>query len=254
MSLPIILKLRKKIRSCLYSRHQKGNIVELLCRLRKSKFKITGKGNRITVAGHCSQSRATIQGENNSIDISDRSDFSRSSIQVVGNNCTIHISSGCLLRNTTIICMEDNCSISIGNDTTANSEGSLFIVCMGESNHISIGEQCMFADMVDIWASDTHPVFDAHNHLLNPSRPIEIGNHVWIGRYVRILKGVSIGDGAVIGMSSVVTKNIKPNSLNAGSPCKCIKENISWARDHIYHYEKVPATHEQDAVYDKQKA
>ena len=95
----------------------------------------------------------------------------------------------------------------------------------------------MIADMVDIWASDTHPIFDADHQLLNPSKPVDIGNHVWLGRYVKILKGVSIGDGAVVGMSSVVTKNIKAHTLNAGSPCKCLKENISWAREHIYPYE-----------------
>lgn len=133
--------------------------------------------------------------------------------------------------------MGNNCTVTIGRNTTANSAGSLYIVCMGESNYINIGEECMIADAVDIWASDTHPIFDAEKRLLNPSRPINIGNHVWLGRYVKILKGSFIGDGAVIGMSSVVTKDIKPNSLNAGNPCKCLKENVSWGREHIYPYE-----------------
>lgn len=221
-----------------HNSRSKDNYTNIPRRLnKKSKFKINGEGNRITVAGLCRQSRASIRGENNSLDIGEACNFSHSSIQIEGKNCTVRVLSGCLFLNTTIICMGNNCTVTIGRNTTANSAGSLYIVCMGESNHINIGEECMIADAVDIWASDTHPIFDTEKRLLNPSRPINIGNHVWLGRYVKILKGASIGDGAVIGMNSVVTKDVKPNSLNAGNPCRCLKENITWARDHIYPYE-----------------
>lgn len=60
------------------------------------------------------------------------------------------------------------------------------------------------------------------------SKPIVINNHVWIGENSVILKGVTIGEGAVIAASSVVTKDIPPHCIAAGSPAKVIKENIDW--------------------------
>ena len=52
---------------------------------------------------------------------------------------------------------------------------------------------------------------------------IEIGNDVWIGANVCILDGVKIGNGAVIGASSVVSKDIDPYTINVGNPIQCIK-------------------------------
>lgn len=190
-----------------------SNILRLHhARLLKSKIRINGANNIIESHGTISTSRLYIEGQNNSLYIAD----------------------GCSIRNSSISISGTDCEIRIEKNTTT---GEVMLVCMGRNNFIHIGAECMIADKVDIWASDTHPIFDTEKRLLNPSRPINIGNHVWLGRYVKILKGASIGDGAVVGMNSVVTKDVKPNSLNAGNPCRCLKENITWARDHIYPYE-----------------
>ena len=58
---------------------------------------------------------------------------------------------------------------------------------------------------------------------LEQALPIKIGNNVWLGGNVVILPGVTIGDGCVIGAGSVVTKDIAPNSVACGNPCKVIK-------------------------------
>lgn len=51
---------------------------------------------------------------------------------------------------------------------------------------------------------------------------INIGNAVWLGANVTVLKGVSIGEGAVVGAKSLVNKNIEPYSVVAGVPCRLI--------------------------------
>lgn len=58
--------------------------------------------------------------------------------------------------------------------------------------------------------------------------PIEIGNDVWIGQHVIILPSVQkIGDGAIIGAHSVVTKSIPPYSIVVGNPARVIKFRFS---------------------------
>ena len=69
------------------------------------------------------------------------------------------------------------------------------------------------------------------NHDFNPDKranlhpsPVKIGKNVWIGSECTILPGVEIGNGAVIGAGSVVTKNVPANSIAVGSPARVIKQ------------------------------
>ena len=56
---------------------------------------------------------------------------------------------------------------------------------------------------------------------------IVVGNDVWIGYNATIMAGVSIGDGAIIGTNSVVTKDVEPYSIVGGNPAKLIKKRFS---------------------------
>ena len=79
----------------------------------------------------------------------------------------------------------------------------------------------------------SHPlVYDSYYGILNPEdllsnskleRKLEIGNDVWIGCNTTILRGIRIGDGAVIGANSLVNKNVPPYAIVAGTPAKIIK-------------------------------
>ncbi len=54
--------------------------------------------------------------------------------------------------------------------------------------------------------------------------PVKIGNKAWIGFGCSILKGVTIGEGAIVGANSVITKNVAPWTIVAGNPAKVIRE------------------------------
>lgn len=58
---------------------------------------------------------------------------------------------------------------------------------------------------------------------IEEERPVNIGNDVWIGSRVTILPGVTVGDGAIIAASAVVTKNVPDYAVVGGNPAKVIK-------------------------------
>lgn len=90
---------------------------------------------------------------------------------------------------------------------------------------ISIGKGVAISERVTMWDSDAHHIVrDGYSS----EAPISIGDHVWIGTNAVILKGVSIGDGAVIAAGSVVTKDVPARSLVAGVPAKVIRGDVIW--------------------------
>lgn len=116
----------------------------------------------------------------------------------------------------------NNAKCSFGHNVFINRSSS--IDCMLE---ITIGDCCAISDGVQILDTDFHQIKYMDN-LSIVSKPIRIGNHVWIGRSAIILKGVTIGDGAIIGAGSVVTHDIPPKCLAVGNPARVIKENVEW--------------------------
>ncbi len=70
---------------------------------------------------------------------------------------------------------------------------------------------------------------DPNNYDLHlPSKPITIGNNVWLGMNVVILPGVRIGDNVIIGANSVVKSDIPSNSIATGNPCIVVKEKLPY--------------------------
>ena len=96
------------------------------------------------------------------------------------------------------------------------------IVCLDK---IEIGDDCLFADSVHIYDHD-HRYDDISKPISTQgykTSPVKIGNNVWLGAKVTVLKGVTIGDGAIVGANSVVTKDLPANSICGGIPAKVIK-------------------------------
>lgn len=92
---------------------------------------------------------------------------------------------------------------------------SFYRIEIGETS--LIGEYCSIRDANHRTGTE-QPVRDAGHE----GAPITIGRNVWIGRGCCLLAGVTIGDNAVIGANSVVTKSIPTGAIAVGSPAKVI--------------------------------
>jgi acetyltransferase-like isoleucine patch superfamily enzyme len=124
-------------------------------------------------------------------------------------------------------------SIASGSDIRVFDNGELIlnggyctagvqIVCFKK---ITIGKGCAIAR--DVIIRDT----DAHQFINSPypmNQEVSIGEHVWIGNRAIIMKGVSIGDGAVIAAGSIVTTDVPGKCLVGGVPARVLRENVDW--------------------------
>lgn len=96
------------------------------------------------------------------------------------------------------------------------------------ANSITIGDGVAIARNVMIYDSDHHSILDSDGTRLNPPAPVVIRDHVWIGVGAIILKGVTIGEGAVVAAGAVVTRDVPPHCMVAGNPAVIKKENVIW--------------------------
>ncbi len=91
-------------------------------------------------------------------------------------------------------------------------------------NHVDIGNDVIIAWDCVILDRDYHST-DGKNEVCVPVR---IKDGAWIGCRAIILKGVTIGEGAVVGAGSVVTKSVEPLNMVAGNPAKIIRKVAGW--------------------------
>jgi acetyltransferase-like isoleucine patch superfamily enzyme len=84
----------------------------------------------------------------------------------------------------------------------------------------------------DVAISESVLIRDSDNHEIDGSRgataPVVIGDHVWVGLRAMILKGVTIGDGAVVAAGAVVTRDVPARALVAGVPASVRREDVAW--------------------------
>ena len=169
----------------------------------KSKIRFAGKENTMSLEGcHIYNCDILIQGDSLSLVIEKGVKLFNIRLKISGSGNTVHIGKG-------------------------SSFGGGNIICGGKSTQITIGENCMLAEGLDLWNTDTHSIIQ-NGEIFNAARSVSIGDNVWTGKDVAILKGITVGDGAVIGMRAVVTHDVEPRSLNAGCPSRKIKDGVSW--------------------------
>ena len=97
------------------------------------------------------------------------------------------------------------------------------LTCVDDT-HIYVGDYVLFGPNV-VLATPNHPFLpELRKKGLQYNLPIHIGEGCWLGAGVVVVPGVSIGDYAVIGAGSVVTKDIPEGVLAAGNPCRVLRE------------------------------
>lgn len=113
---------------------------------------------------------------------------------------------------------------------------------------IEIGDYTAIANNVIIQDNNNHPV-NPHDRFLmqhtppgskergwinSAHKPIKIGKNCWIGENSRICKGVTIGDGSIVGANSVVTKPVPDNCIVVGNPARIVKTDIDKTTPRVF--------------------
>jgi acetyltransferase-like isoleucine patch superfamily enzyme len=102
--------------------------------------------------------------------------------------------------------------------------------------HVSIGRECIVADRVMLIDFD-HGVVEEDRPIRQQGiykRDVNVGHNCWIGYGACILRGSRVGDNAIIGTSTVVTKDIPANAVAGGVPARILRmreepETLRWA-------------------------
>lgn len=173
--------------------------------------------------------------------------FSSFFMQIFIKNSNVHAGRGVkFVGKTTILSATGSC-MSIGSNceflsrSTANLIGinrPCILTTMNKNAKLIIGNKCGFSGTVigcfkeitlgnNVRCGANTTITDGDWHLDDPRsgelRAVHIGDNVWLGINVTVLKGVTIGENTVIGAGSIVTKDIPANVVAAGNPCKVIK-------------------------------
>jgi acetyltransferase-like isoleucine patch superfamily enzyme len=134
----------------------------------------------------------------------------------IGHGCKIRVHEG---------------EVAIGAKTVIGQECTI-----SAFQHVSIGRECIIADRVMLIDFD-HGVTEVERPIRLQGiykRDVRVGHNVWIGYGACILRGVTVGDNAVIGTSTVVTHPCPENAVIGGVPARLIRmrtapERMRWA-------------------------
>ncbi len=193
--------------------------------------KIKGTGNLVHLQGSfLKKCKIDICGQDNWIEIDERCVFENCHIYIRGNHNRIQIEKECKCVRLEIWVEDDANRVSIGHNTRVTGKTHLAVT---EGKAFRIGDRCLLASDITMRTGDSHSILESDGKRCNQAGDIFIGNHVWIGQGAYILKGVSVGEDAVIGTGAVVTKPVPEKTVAAGNPAKVIKKQITWDSERI---------------------
>jgi len=135
---------------------------------------------------------------------------------IIGNNVTIGNHAAWVLVSN----LYKSPELSIGDNTSINYRVAISVEC-----RVTIGKNCHIAGETAIYDNNSHNIHYENNRTMTEQdvAPVTIEDDVWIGLRSIILKGVTIGRGAVVAAGSIVTKDVPPMTLVGGNPARVIK-------------------------------
>lgn len=140
------------------------------------------------------------------------------SVIQIGKNCRMNYSSFSnhigLNHRCIVSTMEPDAKLTIGDNVGMSSSTITCFKRIDIGNNVRIGANCVIAD------GDFH----MDDPRVGPAKPVKICDGVWLGYGVIVMKGVTIGENSVIGMNSIVTRDIPANVVATGSPAIVIKQ------------------------------
>jgi len=137
----------------------------------------------------------------------------------IGRHATLHIGRWAWLGHGTKIRVHEG-EVSIGAKTVMGQECTI-----SAFQHVSIGRECIVADRVMLIDFD-HGVVEVERPIRLQGiykRDVRVGHNVWLGYGACILRGVVVGDNAIVGTSAVVTKEVPANAVVGGAPARVIR-------------------------------
>jgi acetyltransferase-like isoleucine patch superfamily enzyme len=121
--------------------------------------------------------------------------------------------------------------VAVGPDATV-SFGDGFVVseaAIAAMRSVTFGRDVIIAWDTQIMDSDYHSLVDAEETLLNPDEEVRVGDDVWIGARVTLLRGAVVAAGSVVAAGAVVTRAFyEPHVLLAGVPAREVKHGVQW--------------------------
>jgi acetyltransferase-like isoleucine patch superfamily enzyme len=137
----------------------------------------------------------------------------------IGRHATLRIGRWAWIGHASKIRVHEG-EVSIGAKTVIGQEATI-----SAFQHVSIGRECIIADRVMLIDFD-HGVTEVERPIRLQGiykRDVRVGHNVWMGYGACVLRGVSIGDNAIVGTSAVVTAEVPANSVVAGAPARVIR-------------------------------
>lgn len=147
--------------------------------------------------------------------------YSRTIITIKGS---VILNGRCSLGHGSVLSVQKGARVTFGDNFCNTAEGK--IVC---KSNITFGNNVMTSWETLIMDTDWHSIQNTQtNEVYSCSKPIVIGDNVWIGTRCIILKGSIIPNGCVVGANTLCTKQfIEEDSVIAGNPAKVCKKNVT---------------------------
>ena len=143
---------------------------------------------------------------------------------------TLHLGRWSWLGNGTKVRVHEG-EVRVGAKTVLGQECTI-----SAYQHVSIGRECIVADRV-MFIDFDHGVVDVDRPIREQGiykRDVRVGHNVWIGYGACVLRGCTLGDNAIVGTNSVVTRDLPANAVAAGIPAKVLRmrdtpQRMRWA-------------------------